>query len=451
MAIDGDGGTILRQLPERYKRKFVSLKQMRSTGLQAARFVREFELFKAIWIRMCLPRIGVQVPGSTEHTHDNIEWIHCNGAPDKKMLSTIITSRPLLTAMVLTMAVVPVFSILCARWGFVDHPGGRKQHARPVPLAGGPAIVLATITTLVLSNPLIIPLGFLLCGVGLATLGALDDKYDISPSVRLLSQFILVGAALWTDHLWIGSLGHVLGFDLNLSWLGLPLTILGIMGVINAMNMLDGVDGLASGVALIIVFFIDALALAGHDGPLLSISLTVTGAIIGFWAFNYRFKWRSRARVFMGDSGTMFIGFALPYIALALASTSPMWHSNDWPALLLWLFALPIWDITSVIISRIRRGVSPFSAGRDHIHHRLMELGLSPRRTVHLIYSLALLGASFGISLKFLGATTFELGATFVLFSGIYVDRIRRLTEVLEARVKRRDTIVPIRQEETGT
>ncbi len=335
-------------------------------------------------------------------------------------------------ALLVTLAVIPVFRRIGPKLGLVDHPGGRKRHASAVPLIGGPSIMLALIIVCFVFG---IPQGFEGLAIGVAAmflLSVFDDRFDLSAKWRFPLQAIIVSTALAIDNVWLKDIGSFYSHTLSLGYFSYPITVIAILGVTNAINMLDGLDGLASGVVLLILFFILGFASSANPAVVSSTS-ALFGAVLGFWLYNYRFPWRVKASVFMGDSGTTLLGFALPYLALRLSL--PESGGTLSAPMLLWLFALPLWDIVAVVIKRIKRGKSPFQAGRDHIHHILLAKGFSVQQTVLFIYGASTLPLAFGASLSLFGFNTLELYASFCLAMIVYLSRLFNSETILSAEV----------------
>ena len=339
-------------------------------------------------------------------------------------------SAQMFLALVISLAIIPLFRRPAINIDLIDHPGGRKQHKAPVPLIGGPAIFASCAISFYIWG---LPVGFeglAFAATGLFLIGFFDDKYDISAVFRLLVQASFVTAALWWDNNWLSQIKFTEELTLELGLLQYPFTVLLILGLINAINMLDGLDGLSSGVVLIILGFLIGISGVAGLSDLSSVSTCIFGAVLGFWAFNYRFAWREKASIFMGDSGTTVLGFILPYLAIKLSLLVP---SKAPQSILLWLFAIPLWDICAVVIKRMRDGKSPLQAGRDHIHHVLMSAGLTVRHTLHLIYLLTITTISFGIAAQFFGFSQFESYAAFGLFMTVYLGRVGSLSRKSQA------------------
>lgn len=334
-------------------------------------------------------------------------------------------SQQLLLALVISLAIIPLLKKPARLIGLIDHPGGRKQHQITTSLVGGPAIILASTTSIFIWG---LPEGFegMVCAtIGLFIIGFIDDLHDISATFRLIVQAFLVGGALWIDSVWLTDIAITDNIALQLNVFTYPLTILVILGIKNAINMLDGLDGLSSGIVLIILSFLISVSVLSNSPQITSIGVILFGSVLGFWAYNYRFSWREKAPVFMGDSGTTILGFILPYLAIKLSISAPLVASKP---LILWLFAIPIWDICAVVVKRVKDGKSPMSAGRDHIHHVLMNSGLEVRQTLHLIYLLCITTSSFGVMILYFGLTQLEVYAIFTIFMLVYLGRVGSLS-----------------------
>ncbi|TQV77041.1 undecaprenyl/decaprenyl-phosphate alpha-N-acetylglucosaminyl 1-phosphate transferase [Aliikangiella marina] len=331
----------------------------------------------------------------------------------------------LFLALLISLAVIPLYRRLAIKYDLVDHPGGRKQHAMPVPLVGGLAIITASLASIYLWGFSKGHEGLVFSCGGLFLIGFIDDKYDISAALRLIAQTTLVAVALYLDDVWLTQIALTKDIVLDLGVFAYPLTVVAVLALINAVNMLDGLDGLSSGIVLITLGFIISVASAASLTNVSFFATVFFGGVLGFWAYNYRFSWRERASVFMGDSGTIVLGFVLPYLAIKLAIEAPAYAPSS---ILLWLFAIPIWDICAVIIKRMRDGRSPLSAGRDHIHHVLMQAGLTVRHTLHLIYLLTITTVSFGFAAQYFGFSQIESFAAFFIFMTFYLGRVGSLS-----------------------
>lgn len=305
-----------------------------------------------------------------------------------------------------------------ARVGLVDAPGGRKHHTQPTPVVGGIAIVLG-ITTLfmfptVWQSSFIWLFPALIC---LATVGLLDDKRELSPKTRITAQ---IGAALlvvYGGNISLTSIGNLLGNGtIMLGATAVILTLFAILSAINAFNMIDGLDGLSGGITLIPLVVI--CVLAGQAG-LASHAIVAGGfatAVLAFLLLNYRFPWNAKAKVFLGDTGSTILGFVVAVLVIS-ASESGLFK----PVTALFLLGIPLLDIAAVTTLRLLQGRSPFSPGRDHIHHILRRAGLGVRTTVLSIHTASLALVALGLGLDIGGA---KENTTFIVFIALLVAHI---------------------------
>jgi len=286
---------------------------------------------------------------------------------------------PFLLAMVVTMAWLPVFRRFATRWGIVDKPGVRKVHAVPIPRIGGLAMVIGVLVAAII----VIPLEpndrwFLVAAAILAAFGAADDRFDLDYRVKFLGQLIAILIVAIAGDAQIHSITLVDRVMLP-QWFSIPLTVFFLLGITNAINLADGLDGLAGGTTFLCL---GALALLSHgSGQIVtaSLSLAFAGAILGFLRFN-----TFPASVFMGDAGSQLLGFAVGVLSLRATQSGTSALSAAIPVLLL---ALPILDTLSVMVQRVSEGRSPFSADKNHIHHKLLALGFDHHEAVMVIYA----------------------------------------------------------------
>jgi UDP-GlcNAc:undecaprenyl-phosphate/decaprenyl-phosphate GlcNAc-1-phosphate transferase len=292
----------------------------------------------------------------------------------------------LLIGAVVALALTWPVRALAFRIGAVAHPGGRRIHQQPTAQAGGLAIYAGFwVAVLILAWPLKAPLIGMLAGSAvLLAMCLADDIKNLSPVLRLVGQFVVACVAYYggvqvhglTNPL--SAIGHY--HYISLGWWSAPLTIVWIMTITNAMNWLDGLDGLVAGVAAMAGLTI--MVGAGTTGtPLVAITAgALAGGCLGFLPYNF-----NPARIFMGDTGAMFLGFMLACIAVI----GPFKIATTVAVLVpLLVLGVPLFDTVSGIIRRLAAGKSPMAADRGHIHHRLIDRGLSVRQAVLFIYLL---------------------------------------------------------------
>ena len=257
------------------------------------------------------------------------------------------------------LALTPLAQRLATRTGFYDHPVGYKAHAAATPYLGGAAVVCGFLVAALLFAYGASRFAAILTGAfGLCLLGTLDDRFTVRPRLRILGE-VIAAAALW----------HFgLGWSLLDSRVAdLALTVVWIVGFTNAVNLMDNMDGAASTVVSVCAVGLAAQALAGDDVGLAALAMAMAGACMGF--LRYNLPAGTPARIFLGDGGSMPIGF----VAAAIAMRVPVGHPVGWPVFLLaaLLLAIPVLDTLLVMISRWRRGVPLATGGRDHLTHRL--------------------------------------------------------------------------------
>jgi len=275
-----------------------------------------------------------------------------------------------------------VLKPLAAWANLVDRPGGRKVHQGIIPLVGGIAIYLSVlISALAFVEQAIFIRIFLLAGGLLVFMGSIDDRYDISARVRLLGQFLICAIFVYGLELRIDNIGNLFGMgDIHLGWLGYPFTIIALMSAINAFNMMDGIDGLVGGVALVIFLGLAVLFTAGGDMSIALVCWAFVGALTAFLIFNLVGQPnKTLTKIFMGDAGSMFIGLSIGVLVVYGSQNSIAKFS---PTAVMWFVLFPITDMLTIMYRRIKRGRSPMSADRTHIHHILLRAGFNCKVTL---------------------------------------------------------------------
>lgn len=309
-----------------------------------------------------------------------------------QLADTIKYLTPLVTAVAISMALIPVLARFANRLGLIDRPNSRKVHVNPIPRVGGIGIVggsLISIGLLVPMDPLMH--AYIFGSLILFVFGVWDDRQEIGHYVKFVGQFVAALVVVLYGDLYVKFFPFIPDGELP-AVIGIPFTVIAIMGMINAINHSDGLDGLAGGESLISVAAIAFLAhFAGGDAGLI-IALTLIGGIFGFLRFN-----TYPAKVFMGDSGSQFLGFTLAFLVILLTQQIDTTLS---PAVALLLLGLPVVDIIAVFVIRMRSGMHWFRASRNHIHHRLLDLGFVHEESVIVIYSIQLQCVTLGVLLR---------------------------------------------------
>ena len=334
---------------------------------------------------------------------------------------------PLLVALVIALLAVPLLMRLARRVGLVDVPDARKRHHGAIPLVGGLAIFLAAGLALAAIGALkAVPAGFITAAAVILLIGIIDDARDLGSGVRFTVQGVAITYAVWSTGLMLPDIGRLLGGEtIELGTWARMLTVVGILGVVNAMNLVDGVDGLAGGIAATALFWLlVAFALVGvgtHpvQGYAVPVLGAMLGAVVGFLHYNLRRASRRRASVFLGDAGSLLLGFILGWFAVGV--TAAPGGADMPPAAVLWLLWVPLYDTVGVMLRRILAGRSPMSADREHLHHLFQDLGYTPRQTVNRLIALNLLGGGIGVFGWYRGVPEVVLFVLFLLGFFVYL------------------------------
>lgn len=273
---------------------------------------------------------------------------------------------------ILVGALTPIMRAIAIRIGAFDTPNiPRKVHKEPVPYLGGVAIALGilivsyaamlysnfSLSTFALASSVLLP------ALAIAVMGLVDDLRGLDPWPRLLLQIL---AAIIVSAILIST--HTIGTPLHNRFLDSAITIFWIVGVCNSINFFDNLDGGAAGTVAVIALFIFIIAYERQQVLVGALAIVTAGATAGFLLWN-----RAPAKIYMGDAGALFLGIIIAVLTIRLdPEIAPRSKSLAIPFLLM---ALPVLDTTVAVVSRIRRGVSPFEGGRDHLSHRLIRLG----------------------------------------------------------------------------
>ena len=318
-------------------------------------------------------------------------------------------------ALALSLVLVPVVRAFAIRRTILDAPGAHKSHQSPVPYLGGLAMVVAFSAAVIIGallqqdtsfgdgtvlikseglfNAGFGPFGELLAVLGLAlvlsAMGLVDDLRGLNPSLRLGIEFIVASTLIVLGIQFQSPLGDSVNAIITLVW---------VIGITNAMNLLDNIDGLAAGVTAVASGAIFVIAIL-YGQPLTALlAIGLAGCTLGFLRSNF-----NPATIYMGDAGSLYLGFLLAYLGLKLRVDQTEWTQLFVPVVIM---GVAILDTTLVVVSRIHRGVNPFEGGKDHISHRFLRLSVSVRRGVTVI----LFGA---VALGILGIALAELEARY--------------------------------------
>jgi UDP-GlcNAc:undecaprenyl-phosphate/decaprenyl-phosphate GlcNAc-1-phosphate transferase len=286
--------------------------------------------------------------------------------------------------------------------GLVDHPAGRKTHQVPTPLVGGLGLALGALIAffvLYAASPAVrlalsgtSYVGLIVGAAGMVALGAIDDRTPIAAKLKMAAQLVFILPAVLVDQVQIGSFGITVGpIDLSLGPALVPITILVMLTIVNALNMIDGVDGLAGGIAFCALALMTKAAVAGGFSAEIAILTAFLGALVGFLLINFPLWPGRKARVFLGDGGTLLLGFMVAYFAVSLSALP---NRVFRPSTAIWFFFIPVADAMLLCLRRYLMDRAPARPGRDHIHHILLNRWPGWLTTWTLVGVSALLGAA---------------------------------------------------------
>ncbi len=336
-----------------------------------------------------------------------------------------------IVAMLATLFSIWLLRPLAVRLGFVDKPGGRKQHQNEVPLIGGIAIFFGFCFAL-LSLPLSLQsYRALIAGSSLLLIiGVIDDFCELSSRFRLLGQAVAaLCLALW-GHKQIYELGNLFfSGNISLGIISLPFTVIAVIGFLNAMNMMDGQDGLAGGVALGQVLLLAYLSWQVQDYTNFSLLIMMVSLLAVFLCFNMRLPWRSYASIFMGDAGSTFIAFLIAWFAVSTGQSHTIIIK---PVLILWVLAFPIFDLLHVSLLRFKQKRPLLAASRDHFHHILHVAGFDTAISTPLLALFSFGLGIVGILLNNLGITDGWLFLSWLLALLIYLFLVKLVRQSIQ-------------------
>ena len=300
-----------------------------------------------------------------------------------------------LTAAALVLVLTPVVASIAPRIGGVDYGGDRPRvHTKPVPRIGGVAIVIAIFVAAALWADIDGPYVGMLIGTGLVALvGLYDDIHGLRPSTKLLTVMIValipvVGWDLRIEHVTLPFIG-----DHDIGWASVPLTLLWVAFLANLVNLIDGMDALAAGIVAIASGSFALLAVSFGRADAAVLAAIVCGATLGFLRHNYH-----PAKIFMGDSGALALGFLLALIAVEGVLKTAATIALAGPLLVM---AVPILDTSFVVLKRLKYRRPPWSADHNHFYHRFMRIGFSQRRTAAYLHLWAIMLSAYAILVRF--------------------------------------------------
>ncbi len=299
-------------------------------------------------------------------------------------------------AFLITLFCILLLKPLALRLSLVDAPNSRKHHQGDIPLIGGLAMFIGFLAGL-LTLPISLQhfRSFIAGSALLVFVGLLDDFHELSPKSRFLSQILALLLMFFWGGIKLTHLGNLFFYrEIGLSIYSLPVTVFAGLGVINAINMTDGIDGLAGILVLTELILLICCALISNQIIAVYILLLIISAILAFLCLNFSLPGRVHAHVFMGDAGSMFLGFSLVWFLIELSQAGS--HAIT-PVTMLWIMSLPLFDTTAVMLYRVSKKKSIFSSDRQHLHHLLTGLNLSAAQISLILGSINLVLGTIGL------------------------------------------------------
>ncbi|MBG9454803.1 UDP-phosphate N-acetylglucosaminyl 1-phosphate transferase [Lysinibacillus sphaericus] len=330
----------------------------------------------------------------------------------------------IIAAFVASILLTPLVKRLAFKIGAVDAPNYRKVHARIMPRLGGLAIFLSFLIAVAIFQPILIInengsnflLAIIIGACIIVATGVVDDMREISAKAKLVGQLIAALIVIFVGGIQIDMITLPFVGELNFGFLSIPLTIIWIVGITNAINLIDGLDGLAAGVSTIALITLAVMAIIMNNMFVLAIAAILAAATIGFLFYNFH-----PAKIFMGDTGALFLGFMISVLAL-LGFKNVTVVTLIIPVIIL---GVPISDTFFAIVRRVRMKKKWSDPDKSHLHHRLLDMGFTHRQTVLIIYGIAIM---FGLA-----AVIFSMAKVWgaILLVAVILTAIEILVEVI--------------------
>jgi UDP-GlcNAc:undecaprenyl-phosphate GlcNAc-1-phosphate transferase len=309
----------------------------------------------------------------------------------------------LVFAFVASFSAIKVLKPLAVKIGLTDKPNARKNHQGEIPLVGGISVYLGLFCAgmiVIIVEPLNVNLLiYLFASLLMVITGALDDRFDLSVKIRILAQVIIAAIMVFTAGRGLFSLGDLLSIgEISLGYFAFPFTIIAVLGAINAYNMIDGIDGLIGGVSLATFVPLTIVFYMAGDVEVAFFCLLCIAVLAPYLLYNLQLTRISSQKIFMGDAGSMFIGFTVIWL-LAIGSQSDSLGNASYfsPVAALWFIGLPLMDMAAIIMRRLKKGHSPFAADKDHLHHIFLRAGFSSKQTLIFLTCIALMLSMVGV------------------------------------------------------
>jgi UDP-GlcNAc:undecaprenyl-phosphate GlcNAc-1-phosphate transferase len=319
-----------------------------------------------------------------------------------------------LTSLMVSYVSIQGLAISAPKLQMLDKPDhARKVHTVAKPIVGGLGMVAGILMAMTLFSSVGSYVGLMLAIIMIAVTGALDDRFDISFKLRFIVQIAASLVIIYIGGTKLNTFGNIFGLGaVETGLLAIPITIFCILGVINAMNMIDGLDGLAGGTSLVAFLAFAILALINKMTGLMLLSIAFVGALAAFLRFNWH-----PSKLFMGDAGSMTLGFVLAFFSIELTQKPDSLVS---PVAALFVLALPVTDTLTVMIKRMLKGNSPFKPDNTHLHHILKSMDISHGKVVVIMVVMTGFFASLAVIATMLRVPDYVLFVAFLVWFSAY-------------------------------
>ncbi|MBU6392281.1 MAG: undecaprenyl/decaprenyl-phosphate alpha-N-acetylglucosaminyl 1-phosphate transferase [Planctomycetes bacterium] len=319
---------------------------------------------------------------------------------------------------------------MALRINLVDDPScKRKTHIVSKPLVEGIGIILAVSFSCILVMSLSGLRGFFAGMITLIIIGFLDDFKDLNPYWKFMGQIFATIFMIYFSKVILLSFGDIFACSpINLGIFAFPITIFCTVGVINAINMIDGLDGLAGGVSLVGLISLSILAYINNQTEIMLLGIAVSGAVSGFLKYNWY-----PARLFMGDTGSLFLGFAIAFLSIAVLQSDNNYISPVAPLLII---IVPVVDTITVMIKRVLKGKNPFVADKYHLHHVIVRLGLDKKLAVKVIICISIFFSFLAIIGTIIKIPDYYMFSIFLVYFTLYLTTSFYIKNILKFKLK---------------
>lgn len=303
-----------------------------------------------------------------------------------------------LVSLSITFVSILLLRPLAKKLRIVDSPSQRKKHKGNIPLIGGISILIGVYFSIIgqiIDNNIF--LGYMYGGLMILFLGFIDDCYPISAIFRVLVQILIASFLIWITELKFDTFGHSFGLDkqIHLGYFSYPITVLGIVFVTNALNLMDGADGITGSLTIIAIIGMNIFSLLLSDFNFNPLSLALIGSLIPYLWFNINKTIKDK--IFLGDNGSLFLGYSMAFLLLYETQV----QNKISPPFALWLIAIPIYDVISVIIFRLKNGKPLLLPDSNHLHHFLQRLGFTNVKVLLTTIGLGVIALILALLIEF--------------------------------------------------